>query len=95
MTTELYFDTARLGRMCKEARQAEQDFSKLASQLGSSLYWERFLAEGFEALPTSLRDRPSAATRRLRFAPRNRLGIDGWSVANAHYARGRVFVPEM
>jgi aspartate aminotransferase-like enzyme len=60
MTTELYFDTARLGRMCTEARQAEQDFSKLASQLGSSLYWERFLAEGFEALPTSLRRRSPA-----------------------------------
>src|SRR5690606_18579599 len=60
MTTELYFDTARLGRMCMEARQAEQDFSKLASQLGSSLYWERFLAQGFDALPASLRRRSSA-----------------------------------
>ncbi len=38
MTTELYLDTARLGRMCRGARVAEQDFATLASQLGSSLY---------------------------------------------------------
>jgi selenocysteine lyase/cysteine desulfurase len=62
MTTELYFDTARLGRMCTEARQAEQDFSKLASQLGSSLYWERFLAQGFEALPNRIRRSSPALT---------------------------------
>lgn len=57
MATELYFDTARLGRMCPGARKAEQDFSKLASQLGSSLYWDRFLATGFDSLPTSLQAR--------------------------------------
>ena len=60
MATELYFDTARLGRMCTEARQAEQDFSKLASQLGSSLYWERFLVRGFDTLPAALRRRSAA-----------------------------------
>jgi len=57
MATELYFDTARLGRMCTEARKAERDFAKLASQLGSSLYFERFLAEGFRSLPSKLGDR--------------------------------------
>jgi len=57
MATELYFDTARLGRMCFNARKAEQDFSKLASQLGSSLYWEKFLIDGFDSLPASLRRR--------------------------------------
>jgi hypothetical protein len=60
MATELYFDTARLGRMCPSARKAEQDFSKLASQLGSSLYWERFLTQGYGALPPSLRRRSPA-----------------------------------
>jgi hypothetical protein len=57
MATELYFDTARLGRMCPHARKAEQDFLKLASQLGSSLYFERFLVEGHAALPVSLQSR--------------------------------------
>jgi hypothetical protein len=60
MATELYFDTARLGRMCRSACSAERDFTKLASQLGSSLYWERFLVEGFNSLPDSLRRRCSA-----------------------------------
>jgi hypothetical protein len=59
MATELYFDTARLGRMCRSACSAEQDFTKLARQLGSSLYWERFLVEGFDSLPDSLRGRCS------------------------------------
>ncbi|MBX3438999.1 MAG: aminotransferase class V-fold PLP-dependent enzyme, partial [Planctomycetaceae bacterium] len=60
MATELYLDTARLGRMCTEAHKAERDFAKLASQLGSSLYWERFLVSGFDALPASLRRRCAA-----------------------------------
>jgi len=51
MHTDLYLDTARLGRMCPTAVRAEQDFAKLVSQLGSSLYFERFLVEGFSALP--------------------------------------------
>jgi hypothetical protein len=42
--------------MCRPARLAEQDFSKLASQLASSLYWDRFLAGGFESLPPRLQD---------------------------------------
>ena len=50
MPAEIYLDTARLGRMCPGARRAEQAFATLASQLGSSLYLERFLAHGFESL---------------------------------------------
>jgi selenocysteine lyase/cysteine desulfurase len=55
MHTELYLDTARLGRMCRRARLAEQDFCWLVSQLGSSLYLERFLNQGFRSLPTRYR----------------------------------------
>ena len=55
MSTELYLDTARLGRMCNGARLAEQDFGRLVGRLGSSLYLEQFLAEGFESLPNSIK----------------------------------------
>ena len=55
MNTELYLDTARLGRMCRGARMAELDFVRLVSQLRSSLYFGRFLTDGFCAL--SFRDR--------------------------------------
>jgi len=57
MHNELYLDTARLGRMCRGARSAEQDFCWLVSQLGSSLYLEQFLSHGFASLPCSLRRR--------------------------------------
>ena len=50
MSTELYLDTARLGRMCRGARTAEHDFSRLVSQLPSPLYFGRFLTCGFDAL---------------------------------------------
>jgi len=40
--------------MCPGARTAEQDFATLASQLGSSLYLEEFLASGFPTLPRSI-----------------------------------------
>lgn len=55
MHNELYLDTARLGRMCRGARSAEQDFCWLVSQLGSSLYLERFLSHGFSSLPCRVR----------------------------------------
>ena len=57
MHAELYLDTARLGRMCRGARLAEQDFCWLVSQLGSPLYLERFLTHGFQSLPPRLRNR--------------------------------------
>ena len=53
-TAEFYLDTARLGRMCRGARLAEQDFGRLVGRSGSSLYLERFLAHGHRALPTCL-----------------------------------------
>ena len=54
MSTELYLDTARLGRMCRGARLAEQDFGRLVGRLGSSLYLEQFLADGFRSLPNTV-----------------------------------------
>ena len=57
MSTELYLDTARLGRMCRGARTAEQEFGWLVGQLGSSLYLERFLSHGFRSLPSRFRRR--------------------------------------
>ncbi|MCA9151112.1 MAG: hypothetical protein KDA92_17495, partial [Planctomycetales bacterium] len=54
MDTELYLDTARLGRMCPTAREAERDFLALVSQLGSSLYFEWFLQHGWNSLPPRL-----------------------------------------
>ncbi len=57
MSTELYLDTARLGRMCRGARTAEQEFAGLVSQLRSTLYFGRFLTDGFEALTSCDRRR--------------------------------------
>ena len=41
--------------MCRGARGAEQDFGRLVGRLGSSLYLEQFLAEGFRSLPNSIK----------------------------------------
>jgi hypothetical protein len=54
MSTLLYLDTARLGRMCPEAQAADHDFARLAGEEGCSLYFEQFLRCGFTALPPSL-----------------------------------------
>jgi hypothetical protein len=54
MSTLLYLDTARLGRMCPEAQAADHDFARLAGEEGCSLYFEQFLRFGFTALPPSL-----------------------------------------
>ena len=54
MPTAIYMDTARLGRMCRGARLAEQDFGRLVGRLGSSLYFERFLCHGYRALTTKV-----------------------------------------
>jgi hypothetical protein len=55
----LYLDTARLGRMCPEAQAADQDFARLAGEVGCSLYFEHFLRWGFSSLPPSLSRRYS------------------------------------
>jgi len=54
MTSTLYLDTARLGRMCPEAQAADRDFARFAGDEGCSLYFEQFLRWGYTALPPSL-----------------------------------------
>jgi selenocysteine lyase/cysteine desulfurase len=44
--TQLYLDTARLGRMSPRARQAHLDFARLAGEEGGSLFVETFLRVG-------------------------------------------------
>jgi hypothetical protein len=44
--TQLYLDTARLGRMSPRARQAHLDFTRLAGEEGGSLFAETFLRGG-------------------------------------------------
>ena len=41
--------------MCESARRAEHDFARLVSRLGSPLYWDRFLTQGFQSLSARLR----------------------------------------
>ena len=43
--------------MCRGARLAEQDFGRLVGRSGSSLYLERFLSLGYDALPRALSHR--------------------------------------
>lgn len=57
MATRLYLDTARLGLMSLSAQLAHRDFARFAGEEGLSLYWDRFLHNGFEALPPSLQQR--------------------------------------
>lgn len=54
MTSTLYLDTARLGRMCPEAQAADRDFARLAGEEGCTLYFEQFLRWGYTALHHSL-----------------------------------------
>lgn len=44
--TQLYLDTARLGRMSPRAQQAHLDFARLAGEEGGSLFFENFLRVG-------------------------------------------------
>jgi len=57
MSTCLYLDTARLGRMCPEAQRADRDFARLAGDEGGSLYYDQFLRAGFFSLAPSQRRR--------------------------------------
>lgn len=61
----LYLDTARLGQMTPAAKRAQLDFVRLTAEEPSSLYFERFLREGFASWP-------SAYQRRFP-------GLDTWS----------------
>jgi selenocysteine lyase/cysteine desulfurase len=44
--TQLYLDTARLGRMSRRSQQAHLDFARLAGEEGGSLFFETFLRAG-------------------------------------------------
>ena len=57
METEIYLDTARLGRMRPSAQAACQDFARLCGEEGGSSNVETFLRNGHEAWPRSLQDR--------------------------------------
>ena len=57
MATRLYLDSARLGLMSLSAQLAHRDFARFAGEEGLSLYWDRFLHNGYEALPPSLQQR--------------------------------------
>ncbi len=49
----LYLDTARLGQTSPSALETQVDFFRLTAEQPSSLYTDRFLAEGIEAAPDS------------------------------------------
>jgi len=53
----LYLDTARLGQMTPAAKDAQLDFVRLSAEEPSSLYFEQFLRDGFEAWPTFYQER--------------------------------------
>jgi selenocysteine lyase/cysteine desulfurase len=54
MSELLYLDTARIGRMSSQAKQAHHAFAELVAEEGGSYYFERFLRNGYTHLPTSL-----------------------------------------
>lgn len=60
MSTQLYLDTARLGRMNLRAHRAHQDFLRLCRDEGGSGHVEELLRLGTEAWPDSLRRRFAA-----------------------------------
>ncbi|MBX7167086.1 MAG: hypothetical protein K1X74_12220 [Pirellulales bacterium] len=66
----LYLDTARLGLMCQGAQRALNDFAKLLSEDGLSLYATRWLVHGDERAIANSR-------RQIPYWP----GIDGLRVA--------------
>lgn len=57
METEIYLDTARLGRMRPSAQAACRDFARLCGDEGGSVNVEAFLREGHGAWPQSLQKR--------------------------------------
>jgi len=67
MKAEIFLDTARLGRMCPGARRAEQSFARLVSQLGSSLYLEQFLLNGYAFVRVPVDNPIPQAVRQLLY----------------------------
>jgi hypothetical protein len=57
MPTELYLDTARLGRMHPAAVTAARDFDRLCSREGGSPLVERLIGEGAGDWPSRFRRR--------------------------------------
>ena len=57
MSTELYLDTARMGAMCRPAKEACQAYLSLTASEGCSTCFESFFRDGFDALPMSFRER--------------------------------------
>ncbi len=55
--TQLYLDTARLGRMSGRAQKAQLDFTRMAGEQGASLFFERFLQHGSDGWPSAVRAR--------------------------------------
>ncbi len=53
----LYLDTARLGRMSPSAQRAQQDFARLAGEVGAAIRFEEVLQHGIEACKPPLRRR--------------------------------------
>lgn len=56
-STQLYLDTARLGRMSRRAQQAQWDLTRLAGDEGASDFFDRFLYEGSQHWSTAIRTR--------------------------------------
>ena len=52
----LYLDTARLGLMTPSAQSAIWDFTRFSGEVGSILYGERLLIDGFSSWPDSFRN---------------------------------------
>lgn len=67
--TQLYLDTARLGRMTSRAQQMLFDFTRLAGEEGGSLFFERFLQQGCESWPAAIRSRFPSLTHWHGVAP--------------------------
>ena len=59
MPSMLYLDAARMGRMAPTAQLALGEFVRVAGEEGCTLYFERFLRDGFSAWPTNLQLRYS------------------------------------
>jgi selenocysteine lyase/cysteine desulfurase len=77
----LYLDTARLGQMSPAAQRAQEDFARLAGEVGGAIQFEGFLRNGFDACDSALQHRlPGLATwegiGRLKKALRRLAGLE-------------------
>lgn len=54
MSSMLYLDAARMGRMAPTAQLALREFVRVAGEEGCTLYFEKFLRDGFSAWPSHL-----------------------------------------